>query len=151
MLCALFDPACALATSVRLPDLSWRLYHDCVGAGESAYGRERTWRRIVHDCHESGEWTSNLLSYSSLRPVLFLFLSLPLYSKYLLPSNSLTLPQEYLVVNDIIASPFGVSHMMANLYYNIHRIVYATAPKLLSYPWLNRANEVSPSSDSVVP
>jgi hypothetical protein len=94
---------------------------------------------------------SNLLSYSSLRPVLFLFLSLPLYSKCLLPSKPLTLSQEYLVVNDIIASPFGVSHMMANLYYNIHRIVYATAPKLLSYPWLNRANEVSPSSDSVVP
>jgi hypothetical protein len=47
------------------------------------------------------------------------------------------------VVNGIIASPFGVNHMMGNLYYNIHRLVYASTPKILSYPWLNRANEVS--------
>jgi hypothetical protein len=46
-------------------------------------------------------------------------------------------------VNGIIASPFGVNHMMANLYYNIHRLVYASAPVLLSYPWSNKANEVS--------
>ena len=38
---------------------------------------------------------------------------------------------EYLVVNGIIASPFGANHMMANLYYNIHRFVYAIAPVLL--------------------
>jgi hypothetical protein len=57
--------------------------------------------------------------------------------------SSLPAPQEYLVVNGIIASPFGVNHMMANLYYNIHRLVYASAPVLLSYSWLNKANEVS--------
>ena len=51
--------------------------------------------------------------------------------------------EEYVVVNGIIASPFGANHMMANMYYNIHRMVYASAPMLLSYPWLNRANEVS--------
>lgn len=51
--------------------------------------------------------------------------------------------EEYVVVNGIIASPFAVNHMLANLYYNIHRFVYAAAPSLLSSPSLYSANEVS--------
>ena len=39
--------------------------------------------------------------------------------------------EEYLLVNDIISSPFGGNHMMANLFYNIHRFVYAISPLLL--------------------
>jgi hypothetical protein len=50
---------------------------------------------------------------------------------------------EYVVVNGIIASPFGVNHMMGNLYYNVHRMVYASAPALLKLYWLSNANEVS--------
>jgi hypothetical protein len=50
--------------------------------------------------------------------------------------------EEYVVVNGIIASPFAVNHMLANLYYNIHRFVYATAPSILNYPALHSANEV---------
>jgi hypothetical protein len=46
-------------------------------------------------------------------------------------------------VNGIIASPFGVNHMLANLYYNVHRLIHASAPLLLSSSWLNKANEVS--------
>lgn len=49
---------------------------------------------------------------------------------------------EYVVVNGIIASPFGVNHMMGNLYYNVHRMVYASAPALLKLYWLSNANEV---------
>ena len=49
---------------------------------------------------------------------------------------------EYVVVNGIIASPFGVNHMMGNLYYNVHRLVYASAPALLKLHWLSNANEV---------
>ena len=49
---------------------------------------------------------------------------------------------EYIVVNGIIASPFGANHMMANLYYNVHRMVYASAPTLLKLSWLSQANEV---------
>jgi hypothetical protein len=50
---------------------------------------------------------------------------------------------EYVVVNGIIASPFGVNHMMGNLYYNVHRMVYASVPALLKLYWLSNANEVS--------
>jgi Hint module len=50
--------------------------------------------------------------------------------------------EEYIVVNGIIASPFAVNHMLANLYYNIHRFVYSTAPSILNYPALHSANEV---------
>ena len=50
--------------------------------------------------------------------------------------------EEYVVVNGIIASPFAANHMLANLYYNVHRLVYASAPFLLNYPSLHIANEV---------
>ena len=50
--------------------------------------------------------------------------------------------EEYVVVNGIIASPFAANHMLANMYYNVHRFVYATAPSLLGNPPLHLANEV---------
>jgi Hint module len=48
---------------------------------------------------------------------------------------------EYVVVNGVIASPFGANHMMANLYYNIHRFVYAIAPFLLRSGLAQSVNE----------
>jgi Hint module len=48
---------------------------------------------------------------------------------------------EYVVVNGVIASPFGANHMMANLYYNIHRFVYAIAPVLLRSGLAHSVNE----------
>ena len=50
--------------------------------------------------------------------------------------------EEYVVVNGIIASSFAANHMLANLYYNFHRFVYASFPSFLSNPSLNLANEV---------
>jgi hypothetical protein len=50
--------------------------------------------------------------------------------------------EEYVVVNGIIASPFAANHMVANLYYNLHRFVYSSAPSILTYPALQFANEV---------
>ena len=50
--------------------------------------------------------------------------------------------EEYIVVNSIITSSFGGNHMMANLYYNVHRLVYAVAPSVLSATSLIRFNEV---------
>jgi Hint module len=52
--------------------------------------------------------------------------------------------EEYLVVNGIVASPFATNHMMANLYYNVHRCLYSSAPALLNTSVLRSANEVSP-------
>ena len=50
--------------------------------------------------------------------------------------------EEYIVVNSIITSSFGGNHMMANLYYNVHRLVYAIAPNILTSSSLIRYNEV---------
>ena len=50
--------------------------------------------------------------------------------------------EEYIVVNGIIASPFGVNHMMANMYYNVHRFLYVFFPSLISSPLTVLANEV---------
>jgi hypothetical protein len=50
--------------------------------------------------------------------------------------------EEFIVVNGIIASPFGANHMMANMFYNVHRFVYASAPVLLTSALLHSANEV---------
>ena len=50
--------------------------------------------------------------------------------------------EEYVVVNGIIASPFAANHMLANLYYNIHRFVYTAAPSFINNAALHSANEV---------
>ena len=50
--------------------------------------------------------------------------------------------EEYVVVNGIIASPFAANHMLANLYYNVHRFMYASAPSFLNSPLLRFTNEV---------
>ena len=39
---------------------------------------------------------------------------------------------KFLVVNGIVASPFGVSHGLMNSYYNFHRIVAKFAPLALA-------------------
>ena len=49
--------------------------------------------------------------------------------------------EEFIVVNGIIASPFGANHMMANLYYNMHRLAFALVPSLLTSAILRRVNE----------
>ena len=49
--------------------------------------------------------------------------------------------EEFVVVNGIIASPFGANHMMANLFYNVHRFVYSISPALLASSVLQAANE----------
>ena len=50
--------------------------------------------------------------------------------------------EEFVVVNGIIASPFAYNHVAGNLYYNIHRFLYDTAPQALLSPYLRALNEV---------
>ena len=50
--------------------------------------------------------------------------------------------QEYVVVGGVIASPFGSNHMVANMYYNVHRLLHYLRFPISSAP-LIRANEVS--------
>lgn len=49
--------------------------------------------------------------------------------------------EEFVVVNGIIASPFGANHMMANIYYNAHRLGYALTPALMAAALLQSINE----------
>jgi hypothetical protein len=50
--------------------------------------------------------------------------------------------EEFIVVNGIIVSPFACNHVMANMFYNVHRFVYASAPVLLTSSLLHSVNEV---------
>ena len=47
------------------------------------------------------------------------------------------------MVNGIVASPFAMNHMLANMFYNVHRALYAVSPGILGIPSLRRLNEVS--------
>lgn len=47
---------------------------------------------------------------------------------------------EFLVVNGIVASPFAVSHGLANSYYNTHRIMAKVFPMALKSPLVFAAN-----------
>ena len=38
---------------------------------------------------------------------------------------------DLVVVNGIVASPFAVNHAVANAVYNVHRVLYGVAPKLV--------------------
>jgi hypothetical protein len=51
--------------------------------------------------------------------------------------------EEFVIVNGIIASPFAYNHVAGNLYYQLHRFLYDTAPQLLLSPYLRSFNEVS--------
>lgn len=53
--------------------------------------------------------------------------------------------EEFVIVNGIIASPFGINHMMANFYYNVHRFLYVSAPLLMASSTVQRMNEVTTS------
>ena len=39
---------------------------------------------------------------------------------------------DLVIVNGIVASPFAVNHAVANAVYNVHRVLYSVAPKLVA-------------------
>ena len=46
------------------------------------------------------------------------------------------------MVNGIVASPFAVNHMLANMFYSVHRLLYAVSPGILGMASVRRLNEV---------
>ena len=51
--------------------------------------------------------------------------------------------EELIVVNGIVATPFGgVNPTVANIYYNLHRLVYAYAPTIMAKNWVQTATEM---------
>lgn len=55
---------------------------------------------------------------------------------------SLVTNDEYVVVNGVLASPFGISHFWPNLYYNLHRLIFAINPKLVTYSIVRNMGEL---------
>ena len=51
--------------------------------------------------------------------------------------------EELIVVNGIVATPYGgVNPTLANIYYNLHRLMYAYAPSVMSKNWVQSATEM---------
>ena len=51
--------------------------------------------------------------------------------------------EELIVVNGVIATPYGgVNPTVANIYYNLHRLMYAYAPAIMSKNWVQTATEM---------
>lgn len=49
---------------------------------------------------------------------------------------------DFVVVNGFVASPFSTNHVVANAFYNVHRMAFQVAPVLLQTKWLRSAVEV---------
>ena len=47
--------------------------------------------------------------------------------------------EEFIVVNDIIASPYAVSHIIGHSFYHIPRMLYSLFPSLWRSDWVSRA------------
>jgi hypothetical protein len=57
--------------------------------------------------------------------------------------------QEFVVINGIVASPFAKNHFVANIFYNLHRAIYATFPYVLQCNSVKQSNEVRGRCESL--
>ena len=60
--------------------------------------------------------------------------------------SAVTLKNEFLVVDGVVASPFAMAHSLVNAYYNIHRAVYTAFPSLTKMPAILSANSLLAAS-----
>jgi hypothetical protein len=51
--------------------------------------------------------------------------------------------EEYLIVSDVVASPFAVNHFITNKFYNIHRALYNFAPYSMKSAFLAISNGIA--------
>lgn len=56
--------------------------------------------------------------------------------------SAVTLDNEFLVVDGVVASPFALAHGLVNAYYNLHRAVYKSFPSLMKMPTVVSANSL---------
>ena len=56
---------------------------------------------------------------------------------------------EYIVVNDVIASPFAVNHYFTNKYYDILRLIHKYAPFLSQSSLMKSVHTVAEDISSV--
>lgn len=51
--------------------------------------------------------------------------------------------EEYVVVSDIVASPFASNHFIPNVFYNVHRILYSIFPNILKTKFFESVGDVA--------
>ena len=56
--------------------------------------------------------------------------------------SAVTLDNEYLVVDAVVASPFAMAHGFVNTYYGLHRAIYKLSPSLMKLPSIVSANSL---------
>jgi hypothetical protein len=56
--------------------------------------------------------------------------------------SAVTLDNEYLVVDAVVASPFAMAHGFVNAYYGLHRAIYKLSPSLMKLPSIVSANSL---------
>ena len=56
--------------------------------------------------------------------------------------SAVTLDNEFLVVDGVVASPFAVAHGLVNAFYNLHRALYKNFPSLMKMPAVVSANSL---------
>ena len=56
---------------------------------------------------------------------------------------TIVVQEEYVVVNDIVASPFATNHFIPNLFYTIHRSIYSFMPNALKSNFFNSVGTVA--------
>ena len=48
---------------------------------------------------------------------------------------------DYIVVNNIVVSPFAISHLVSNFYYQFHRTLYNISPSIIESSYFNTFNK----------
>lgn len=56
--------------------------------------------------------------------------------------TAVTLKNEFLVVDGVVASPFAMAHTLTDAYYNAHRALYAVSPSLVKVPSMVSVNSL---------
>jgi hypothetical protein len=51
--------------------------------------------------------------------------------------------EDYIIVNNIIASPFAISHLLASFYYKLHKMIYNIDPKILESSYFDIFNKTN--------
>jgi hypothetical protein len=57
---------------------------------------------------------------------------------------------EFVVVNGVVASPFGTNHYVTNKFYDIHRALYALCPSVLKLPMFKAREATHAVADTIL-
>jgi len=49
--------------------------------------------------------------------------------------------EEFIVVNNVVASPYAIFHFLGNVYYSIHKVLYKTNPDIVKHQIFGKVNK----------